>query len=123
MNVQFSYKHSVRSPQVEKIINHRIGKLNKWLATFDPDLVHLHATLEYRNPREGFKTSLNLRLPVGQLFATEAGKTAQASIRAAFDELERQFNDKMQVLRGSKTRGTLEEPGGGKRLERRPIRG
>lgn len=115
MNVHFSYKHTVRSPEVEKIVNRHIEKLNKWLATFSPDLVHLHAALEYQSAREGFKTSLNLRLPVGQLFATEAGKTAQASMRAAFDELERQFKDKMGVLRNGKTRSTSEETAGAER--------
>ncbi len=95
MNVHFSYRHTVRSPEVEKIVNRHIEKLNKWLATFDPDLVHLHATLDYQNAREGFKSSLNLRLPVGQLFATEAGKT----------------------------RGTLEEEAGAERAATRAARG
>ena len=121
MNVHFSYRHTVRSPQVDRVVHRHVQKLNTWLATFDPDLVHLHATLEYQGAREGFKTSLNLRLPVGQLFATEAGKTAQASMRAAFDGLERQFKDKMAVLRNGKTRSTIRSKVQGPRSEVTPL--
>lgn len=121
MNIHFSYKHTVRSPQVDRVIHRHLEKLNTWLGTFDPDLVHLHATLEYQRAREGFKTSLNLRLPVGQLFATEAGNTAQASMRAAFDGLERQFKDKMAVLRNGKTRSTMRSKIQGPRSEVTPL--
>lgn len=119
MNIHFSYKNTVKSPQVDKIIDRHVQKLNKWLSTFNPDLVHLHAGLEFQNPRQGFVTSLNLRLPVGQLYAAEAGRTAQDAMRAAFDELERQIQKQMNVLRQGKTRSTLEETGATERLPRR----
>jgi len=117
MNIHFSYKHTIKTPQVERLINRRIQKLNTRLNHFSPDAMHLHGSLEFQNPREGFVSSLNLRLPVGQLYATEAAKTAQTSLRAAFDELERQINKEKQLLRGDgkmwarPEAGTAEPPG------------
>ncbi len=104
MNIHFSYKNTSNSPEVERITRRRIEKINKLLSTFQPDLVHLHGALERQNPREGFVTSLNLRLPIGQIHASEAGKTAAVSLRSAFDELERQIKEEKDLLRGDRKR-------------------
>ncbi len=101
MNLNFSYKNTTKSPDVERIIGRHVDKINRLLEHFQPDLVHLHGTLELQNPREGFATSLNLRLPVGQIHSTQTAKTAADSMRAAFDDLERQINKEKELLRGN----------------------
>jgi ribosome-associated translation inhibitor RaiA len=101
MNQHFSYKNTTKTPDVERIISRHVDKINRLLEHFSPDLVHLHGTLEIQNPREGFTTSLNLRLPVGQVHSTQAAKTAGDSMRAAFDDLERQINKEKELLRGN----------------------
>jgi len=101
MNLHFSYKNTTKSPDVERIIGRHVDKINRLLEHFEPDLVHLHGTLEMQNPREGFTTSLNLRLPVGQIHSTQSAKTLADSTRAAFEDLERQINKQKDLLRGN----------------------
>ncbi len=100
MNLHFSFKQTRKTDAIDKLVARRVGKVNKLLGTFNPDLVHLHGTLSEPNPREGFVTSLNLRLPIGQIQSTHAAKTASSSLRAAFDDLERQINKEKELLRG-----------------------
>lgn len=100
MNFHFSYKHTVKDAQIERLLGRRTEKLRKLLKTFSPDLVHLHGTLEMQKPREGFVSSLNLRLPVGQVHALQAGRSAIDSLRGAFNELERQLKKEKELLRG-----------------------
>ncbi len=100
MTVHFSYKHTAKSDDLEKLLQRRVDKINRLLPKFAPDLVSLHGTLELRTAREGFATSLNLRLPIGQIYSAERGSTAPVSIRAAFDDLERQLQREKELLRG-----------------------
>lgn len=100
MNVHFSYKHTVKTRPVEKLISRRTEKLRRLLKTFSPELVHLHGTLERQSPRHGFVSSLNLRLPVGQVHAVKTGRSVPDSLRVAFDELERQLQKEKELLRG-----------------------
>lgn len=86
MNVHVSYKIP-KSPEIESHIEHYIAKLRTRLHTYQPELVHLHATLSENSPRTGCSVSLNLRLPSGQLAATESGPAAEAAIKSAFEDL------------------------------------
>src|SRR5512140_2344675 len=101
MNVHFSFKHNVeKTKDLDTLINRRVDKFGKLLGTFNPDMVHFHGALEFKTPREGYVTSLNLRLPVGQMHSTHAARTPAESLRAAFDDLERQINKEKGLLRG-----------------------
>jgi RNA polymerase sigma factor (sigma-70 family) len=86
MNVHVSYKVP-KSPEIETHIEHYIAKLRKRLQTYQPELVHLHATVDENSPRTGFAISLNLRLPSGQIAAQEQGSTAEGAIKGAFNDL------------------------------------
>ena len=86
MNVHVSYKVP-KSPEIETHIEHYIAKLRKRLQTYQPELVHLHITLEESSPRTGPSVSLNLRLPSGQMAAQESGANLEASIKSAFEDL------------------------------------
>lgn len=99
MNIHFSYKNSERTPDVEQIIERRVEKLRKLLRVYAPELVHLHGSVELQSPKEGFVVSLNLRLPTGQVHASEGNRHAASSLRAAFDEMERQLHKHKELLR------------------------
>jgi ribosome-associated translation inhibitor RaiA len=94
-----------------------VDKINRLLKHFQPDLVHLHGALELQNPRQGFITSLNLRLPVGQIHSAHAARSAPDSLRAAFDDLERQLNKEKELLRGSNGKLARSRPEASEREE------
>ena len=86
MNVHISYRDR-KTPDIEKEINHLVGKLRKRLQVFRPELVHLKGVVEQNAPREGTTVSLNLRLPSGQMTAQTSASSATAAVKAAFDDL------------------------------------
>jgi RNA polymerase sigma factor (sigma-70 family) len=98
MNVQFSYKVQ-KTTDLENDINHFVAKLQKRLQVFRPDLIHLKGSVEQRPAREGFVVALNLRLPSGQMAAQESAASAQAALKAAFDDILQQTNKHKELLR------------------------
>lgn len=87
MNVHVSYKGS-KHPEIEKYIDQQVEKLRKRLQVFRPDLVHLRISIDDKKPaREGANISLDLRLPSGDIAATESGAEAQAALKMAFEDL------------------------------------
>ena len=102
MNVHVSYKAG-RTPDVEREFQHQLHKLERRLQIFKPDLVNFHAIIEQENHRSA-KTSLNLRLPSGQVAAQKSGENALAAVKAAFADLLSQVNKHKDLLRGQWTR-------------------
>lgn len=100
MNVHVSYRLP-KNPAVEKDVQHQIEKLQKRLQVFRPDLVHLKGVVEDVSPREGTSVSLNLRLPSGQMAVQTKAPTAQAAVKAAFEDLLQQVNKHKDLLRAS----------------------
>src|SRR5262249_36999521 len=108
MNVHVSYKTG-KTPEVERELQNQIQKLRRRLQVFKPDLVHLHAFVEQENSRNA-NSSLNLRLPSGQMAAQRSGDNAQAAVKAAFADLLSQVTKHKELLRGHwsrKVRGNL----------------
>ncbi|MBI1955450.1 MAG: hypothetical protein HYS38_03555 [Acidobacteria bacterium] len=99
MQVHWSYHHVTRNPQIEKAIHSCTRKLEKLLASFSPDLIHLHGVLEYNAAHQGQVCSLNLWLPTGQLHSREEGGTPLAVLKSCFDQLVEQAKKHKQVLR------------------------
>jgi DNA-directed RNA polymerase specialized sigma24 family protein/ribosome-associated translation inhibitor RaiA len=97
MNLHFSFK-SEKSTDLEKDIHQHARKFERYLHVFRPDLVHLHGTLA-QGPKESFRVSLNLRLPTGQLFASDEGGTAQLAAKVAFSDLLHQLKRHKELLR------------------------
>ena len=65
MKIAISYKHVTLPQPLESALKNHIQKINAFLKSYAPDLVHLHGTLE-RNPhRVEFSFSANLSLPTG----------------------------------------------------------
>jgi len=102
MNVHVSYKAG-KTPEVEREFLHQIQKLRQRLQVFKPDLVHLHAYVEQGNNRSA-SSSLNLRLPSGQMAAQKSGANALAAVKAAFADLLSQVTKHKELLRGHWTR-------------------
>ena len=100
MNVHIGYK-LLRSPDIDREIQHWTEKVQKRLQVFRPELVHLKGLIEQNTAREGATMSLNLRLPSGQMAAQESATTAVAAIKAAFDDLLGQVGRHKQLLRNS----------------------
>jgi len=98
MNVHLSFKAG-KTPDVEREFQNHIQKLNRRLRAFKPDLVHLHAVVE-QAPRQELSTTLNLRLPSGQMAAISTSSTASASVKAAFVDLLAQLTKHKDLLRG-----------------------
>jgi RNA polymerase sigma factor (sigma-70 family) len=104
MNVHVSYKAG-KTPEVEREFHHQIQRLRQRLQVFKPDLIHLHAFVEQGNNR-GASSSLNLRLPSGQMAAQKSGDNALAAVKAAFADLLSQVTKHKELLRGHWTRKT-----------------
>src|SRR5258708_38582420 len=109
MNFHVSYKAG-KTPDVEREFQHQIQKLERRLQVFKPDLVQLHAVVEQENGR-GAITSLNLRLPSGQMAAQRSGEDALAAPTSAFADLISQVTKHKDMLRGQWTRKSLRRPG------------
>jgi len=102
MNVHVSYKAG-KTPEVEREFQHQIQKLGRRLQVFKPDLIHLHAYVEQDNSRNA-SSSLNLRLPSGQMAAQRSGENALAAVKASFADLLSQVTKHKELLRGHWTR-------------------
>jgi RNA polymerase sigma factor (sigma-70 family) len=98
MNVHISYKKG-KTPEIEREFQHQLQKLQPRLHVFKPDLVHFHAIVDAQSA-QGATTSLNLRLPSGQMAAQESGETIVAAIKAAFTDLLSQVTRHKELLRG-----------------------
>jgi RNA polymerase sigma factor (sigma-70 family) len=98
MNVHVSYKAG-KTPEVERELHNQIQKLRRRLQVFKPDLVHLRAFVEQDGSRRA-SSSLNLRLPSGQMAAQRSGGNALAAVKAAFADLLGQVTKHKELLRG-----------------------
>ncbi len=109
MNVHVSYKAG-KTSEVEHEFQHQLQKLERRLQVFKPDLVHFHAIVEQRNNHSA-STSLNLRLPSGQMAAQGAGENALVAVKSAFIDLLSQVTKHKDLLRGYVTRRSLRKSG------------
>src|SRR5512140_1436748 len=100
MIVHFTYK-SNKSPDVEQSLEQQVQKLRKRLQVFRPELVSLYATVD-EGPRTGTVISLNLKLPTGQLAATETSERPEAAVKAAFNDLLEQLTRHKDQLRNQR---------------------
>jgi len=98
MNVHISYKAG-KTPDIEREFQHQLGKLQRRLQVFKPELVHFHAILDQEKGRKP-STSLNVRLPSGQMAVQKSGENFLAAIKSAFTDLLGQVNKHKDLLRG-----------------------
>src|SRR5215471_5612980 len=108
MNVHVSYKAG-KTPEVEREFHNQITKLRRRLQVFKPDLVHLRAFVEQDGSRRA-SSSLNLRLPSGQMAAQRSGGNALAAVKASFADLLAQVTKHKELLRGHWTQVQRRRP-------------
>jgi RNA polymerase sigma factor (sigma-70 family) len=98
MNVHISYKAG-KSPDIEREFQLQLQKLERRLQVLKPDLIHFHAIVDKENG-QGATTSLNLRLPSGQMAAQNTALTIQQAVKGAFSDLVGQLTRHKEQLRG-----------------------
>ena len=98
MNVHISYKAG-KTPDVEREFQLQIGKLQRRLQVFKPELVHLHAIVEHENGHS-WGMSVNLRLPSGQMAVQKSGANVLTAVKSGFSDLVSQLNKHKELLRG-----------------------
>jgi ribosome-associated translation inhibitor RaiA len=99
MKLSISYKHVESHKPVEDEIDRHVGKLEKLLRSYAPDLVQLHGAFSKTPRTDENSCSLNLSLPTGTLHATGTGATVRASCKKAFSEIEAQVKKHQAKLR------------------------
>jgi ribosome-associated translation inhibitor RaiA len=99
MKVSMSYKQVESHKPVEAEVERHVGKLEKLLKSYSPDLVQLHGAFSKTPRTDENSCSLNLSLPTGTLHATGTGTTVPASCKKAFSELEAQVKKHQAKLR------------------------
>ncbi len=112
MNVHVSYKTG-KTLEVEREFQHQLQKLQRRLQVFKPDLMHFHAVVEQENTRSA-STSLNLRLPSGQMAAQKSGENSLAAVKSAFADLFSQVTKHKELLRGHWTAKSERSDGRGR---------
>lgn len=99
MHVHFTYQNVPRTPQLEKVIQRHVRKLEKLLVRFAPDLVRLHGSLESNAAHQNTVCSLHLSLPTAQLHARQEGGNLLADLQACFNHLDEQVKKHKRALR------------------------
>ena len=99
MHVHFSYQHVAHDPRLNKAIESHVRKLDKFLARYSPDLIHLHGALEFTAAHKGPVCSLNLWLPTAQIHATQESGSALTALQACFNQLLEQVKKHKPLLR------------------------
>src|SRR5262245_41472707 len=97
-NIQF--KDFEPDERTKKLIEKLTLKLELHMKTFSPDLVHLRLFVEQNSIRKLYTISLTLDLPGRTLAAKEEQHDMQAGLRAAFEEIDRQFKRHKDNLKG-----------------------
>ena len=97
MNVHFSYKAD-KTRDIESELDQQAQRIGRFLQAYRPDLVHLHATMDF-GQRQGFTCTLNLRLPSGQLSSSNSDGSGVTAIKASFSELTRELKKHKDILR------------------------
>ncbi|MBI1750592.1 MAG: HPF/RaiA family ribosome-associated protein [Acidobacteria bacterium] len=91
MKLSLSYKNVDLREPIETEVAHHLGKLEKLLKTYAPDLVQVHASVEKHPRKLAYAFSLNLSLPTGTLHASGDGPDVRLSVKNAFVDLSAQL--------------------------------
>lgn len=99
MKLSISYKHVEAQKEVEAEVARHVGKLEKLLQSYSPDLVQLHGSFSKNSRTDETSCTVNLYLPAGTLHATGNGASVRTSCKQAFSELEAQVKKHQAKLR------------------------
>jgi ribosomal subunit interface protein len=99
MKITYSHMGTHYRKEVERDLAHCVEKLEKLLKKYDPDLVHLHTSIETIERTAQFSFALSLALPNGTLHSVSTASDLRSSAKGAFAELEKQVKKHQQLLR------------------------
>ena len=99
MKLSFNYKHVDSHKPAEAEVERHVGKLEKLLQSYSPDLIQLHGVFSKTPRTDENSCTLNLSLPSGTLHATGIGATVRTSCKKAFSDLEAQVKKHQAKLR------------------------
>jgi len=99
MKITYSHMEMHFRKEVEPDLAHSVEKLEKLLKKYDPDLVHLHTSVETIERTAQFTFALSLALPTGTLHSVSTAADLRSSAKGAFAELEKQVKKHQQLLR------------------------
>jgi ribosomal subunit interface protein len=100
MQRNIEFKDFEPDDRTKKLIDRLTAKLNQHMKTFSPELVHLRLFVEHNSARKLYTISITLDLPGKTLAAKEEQHDIQAGLRAAFEEIDRQFKKYKDSLKG-----------------------
>ena len=87
---------------MEKKLQQKIAKFDRFLAHFPPDAVHLQIVLEKHSRKARYLASLTLRVPSDILHSEEAGLDLIGAFDEAVKSLLRKLKSYKSSLRGEK---------------------
>jgi ribosomal subunit interface protein len=99
MNILISYRHVEEEKPVQVEVTRRLGKLNRLLKSYAPDMIQLKGVFAMNPHTEERSCALTLSLPNGTLHATGNGKNVLAGCKKAFSEIETQVKKHQSRLR------------------------
>jgi len=103
MNYTLLYKNIDPVPQVEKLLDKKVQKIDTLLPTFNDDIVALSISFEKHPRKEEYYTALTLTLPRKTLRSKEKGVSLFNSLNLAFDEMIREVKKFKDSLKGEHT--------------------
>ena len=99
MERNIEFKDFEPDERIKKLVDRLISQLEKYAATFSPELTHLRLFLEENSVRKLYQVSINLDLPGKTLAARDEQHDLKVGIRAAFEDIERQLKKYKASLR------------------------
>lgn len=99
MKLSINYKHVESHKPVEVEVERHVGKLQKLLKSYSPDLVQLHGGFSVKPRTQELSCALTLSLPSGTLHATGEAAAVRTSCKKAFSDLEAQVKKHQEKLR------------------------
>ena len=100
MKHEFEFKHFEPTPAVRSLIDQRIARLDRQLQALAGKDLFVRCVVEQVPARTLFSVSITLAVPQKTLGAKEEMHDAEAAIRSAFAEIERQVEAYKAEIRG-----------------------
>ena len=100
MKHEFEFKHFEPTPAVRSLIDQRISRLDRQLQALAGKDLFVRCVVEQVPARTLFSVSITLAVPQKTLSAKEEMHDAEAAIRSAFAEIERQVEPYKAEIRG-----------------------
>ena len=99
MKIHLSYRGLASHNGFEQLVTHYCSKMEKLLATYDPDLVQCHGVAKYRPKKSEYALSVSIVLPTATLHSVNTAKDVHSTVQRTFTDLENQLKKHKDKLR------------------------